>query len=64
MGVATFECLKAAGTVAEQVEPGMTLAIGNCGIYRERFGVRMEDTVWMTERGPVALTRFEKIVTV
>src|SRR5574342_495873 len=27
----------------EQVETGMVLAIGNCGIYRERFGVRMED---------------------
>jgi predicted enzyme related to lactoylglutathione lyase len=34
----------------------MVLAIGNCGIYRERFGVRAEDTVWVTEHGPVSLT--------
>jgi Xaa-Pro aminopeptidase len=40
----------------ERVEAGMVLAIGNCGIYRERFGVRMEDTVWVTEAGPVRLT--------
>jgi Xaa-Pro aminopeptidase len=35
----------------------MVLAIGNCGIYRESFGVRMEDTVSVTERGPVSLTK-------
>ena len=44
----------------EQVEAGMVLAIGNCGIYREHFGVRMEDTVWVSEQGPVALTRHPK----
>lgn len=44
----------------EQVESGMVLAIGNCGIYRESFGVRMEDTVWVTEQGPVSLTRHPK----
>ena len=44
----------------EQVESGMVLAIGNCGIYRESFGVRMEDTVWVSEQGPVALTRHPK----
>lgn len=41
----------------EQVMPGMVLAIGNCGIYREDFGVRLEDTVWVTEQGAVSLTR-------
>jgi Xaa-Pro dipeptidase len=35
----------------EQVQAGMVLAIGNCGIYREDFGVRAEDTVWVSERG-------------
>ncbi len=44
----------------ERVEPGMALAIGNCGIYRESWGVRLEDTVWVSEQGPVALTRCPK----
>jgi Xaa-Pro aminopeptidase len=44
----------------ERVEAGMVLAIGNCGIYRETFGVRMEDTVWVTEQGPVPLTTHPK----
>ncbi|MFN8034872.1 MAG: Xaa-Pro peptidase family protein [Acidimicrobiia bacterium] len=41
----------------ESVEAGMALAIGNCGIYREAFGVRNEDTVWVSPDGPVVLTR-------
>jgi len=48
----------------EQVEVGMVLAIGNCGIYREHFGVRMEDTVWVSEQGPVALTHYPKALNV
>ena len=44
------------------IPPGMVLAIGNCGIYRESFGVRAEDTVWVSERGPVSLTRHPKIL--
>ena len=40
----------------ETVETGMTLAIGNCGIYKEMFGVRAEDTIAVESRGPVALT--------
>jgi Xaa-Pro dipeptidase len=48
----------------ERVETGMVLAIGNCGIYRETFGVRMEDTVWVSEQGPVSLTTYPKIVRV
>jgi Xaa-Pro aminopeptidase len=46
----------------EQVATGMVLGIGNCGIYREHFGVRLEDTVWVTERGPVSLTRHPKVL--
>jgi Xaa-Pro aminopeptidase len=42
----------------ERVLAGMVLGIGNCGIYRESFGVRAEDTVWVGEQGPVALTRY------
>ncbi len=44
----------------EQVEAGMVLAIGNCGIYREDFGVRAEDTIWISSQGPVSLTRHPK----
>jgi Xaa-Pro dipeptidase len=46
----------------ETIETGMALAIGNCGIYRERFGVRAEDTIWVSEDGPVPLTAFPKSV--
>ncbi|OGK78319.1 MAG: hypothetical protein A2X53_18905 [Candidatus Rokubacteria bacterium GWA2_70_23] len=46
----------------EQVAAGMVLAIGNCGIYRESFGVRLEDTVWVSEQGPVPLTRHPKLL--
>lgn len=42
----------------ESVEVGMVLAIGNCGIYRERYGVRAEDTVAVGTDGPVRLTTF------
>ena len=41
----------------EQVMAGMVLGIGNCGIYRETFGVRVEDTIWVSDPGPVPLTR-------
>ena len=44
----------------ESVERGMVPSIGNCGIYRESFGVRVEDTVWVGDKGPVQLTRFPK----
>ena len=44
----------------EQVQAGMALAIGNCGIYRDDFGVRAEDTVWVSERGPIPLTTYPK----
>jgi Xaa-Pro aminopeptidase len=44
----------------EQVQAGMVLAIGNCGIYRDDFGVRAEDAVWVSERGPIPLTTYPK----
>ena len=46
----------------EQVESGMVLGIGNCGIYRETFGVRLEDTVWVGDDGPVSLTEHPKVL--
>jgi Xaa-Pro aminopeptidase len=42
------------------IESGMALAIGNCGIYRETFGVRAEDTIWISNDGPVALTTLSR----
>jgi Xaa-Pro aminopeptidase len=48
----------------ERIEPGMALAIGNCGIYRESFGVRAEDTIWVSAQGPVPLTQHAKRLTV
>lgn len=48
----------------ERVEPGMVLAIGNCGIYRETFGVRAEDTIWVSPQGPVSLTKHPKALAV
>jgi Xaa-Pro dipeptidase len=44
----------------DHVEVGMVLAIGNCGIYRDDFGARMEDTVWVSDQGPVPLTQYPK----
>jgi Xaa-Pro aminopeptidase len=44
----------------EEVQAGMVLAIGNCGIYRENYGVRAEDTVWISPDGPIELTRYPK----
>lgn len=46
----------------EQIQAGMVLAIGNCGIYREDYGVRAEDTVWVSIDGPVPLSRYPKSV--
>jgi Xaa-Pro aminopeptidase len=40
----------------DRVTAGMVLGIGNCGIYRETFGVRLEDTVWVSQEGPIVLT--------
>jgi len=42
----------------ESTEAGMVLAIGNCGIYRETFGVRAEDTIWISPDGPERLTQY------
>jgi len=48
----------------DRVQPGMVLGIGNCGICREEFGVRMEDTVWVGEQGAVSLTTYPKTLIV
>ena len=45
----------------ETVEAGMALSIGNCGIYCERFGVRTEDTIWVSGAGPVQFNKFARM---
>jgi len=35
-----------------------------CSIYRDDFGVRVEDTVWISDKGPVSLTRYGKSLAV
>jgi Xaa-Pro aminopeptidase len=45
----------------DTVETGMALAVGNCGIYEENFGVRAEDTIFVSDTGPQSLTTFPKI---
>jgi Xaa-Pro aminopeptidase len=36
----------------------VVIAVGNCGLYLSGFGVRVEDTVVVTEEGPVVLTEY------
>jgi Xaa-Pro aminopeptidase len=36
------------------------IAVGNCGLYPGKFGVRVEDTVVVTKKGSVVLTDYPR----
>jgi len=40
----------------DELKPGMVISIGNCGLYLGEFGVRVEDTVAVSEKGYEELT--------
>lgn len=55
-GHAFFHGEKEPPPLAAQV----VIAVGNCGLYLGRFGVRVEDTVVVTEKGPWVLTNYPR----
>ena len=44
----------------DELKPGMVISIGNCGLYLGDFGVRVEDTVAVTDKGYEELTHSER----
>jgi len=46
--------------VPPPLQAGMVLAIGNCGLYTGKWGVRVEDTVIVTDEGAAVITQYPR----
>jgi len=44
----------------DELKPGMVISIGNCGLYLRDFGVRVEDTIAITDKGREELTSYAR----
>jgi len=44
----------------DELKAGMVISIGNCGLYLGEFGVRIEDTVAITDKGYEELTKYRR----
>jgi len=44
----------------DDLKPGMVISIGNCGLYLGEFGVRIEDTVAITDKGHREFTTYRR----
>lgn len=47
----------------DELKPGMVISVGNCGLYIGAFGVRVEDTATVTEKGYKELTTYGRSLT-
>ena len=60
VGIDVHECPNAAEGEKAVLEPGMAFSV-EPGIYLPgKFGVRIEDMIWISPEGPVNLTRTPK----